>query len=160
MKVILILGLSCILACHARSGRESTLSTLPSFNMLLMDSTTVLKAEQISPGRPIILIFFEPDCPHCQEETQALTAHMEALKNVRIYMVTLAPLKEIKDFYHKNHLAKYGTFIVGQDYKYSFFRTFRPTQVPYMAIYDTNKQLVKIFYGELSVEKILNAIQV
>jgi hypothetical protein len=160
MRKIFFFITICLIACHSRQGKEVALSTLPSFEMLLIDSAAILKAQEIPTGQPIVLLFFRPDCTHCQAETQVLLDHIDSLKNVRIYMLALEPLKEIKTFCLHYHLDQYKNFIVGRDYEYSFFRAFRPSTVPYMAIYDRNKRLVKIYNQEPGINNILNAIHI
>jgi len=160
MKPILYIALICLTSCHARQGREAALSTIPSFAMLLMDSTTILKAQEIPTGQPIVFLFFRPDCPHCQSETQALLDHKDSLKNVRIYLLALDPFNEIKGFYLRYHLDQYKNFTVGKDHEYTFFRAFRPSTIPYMAIYDRNKRLVTIYNQEAGIENILKAIHI
>ena len=160
MKQIFYSTLICLAACHSPHSKESTLCTLPSFNMLLVDSLTVLKAQEIPTGEPIVLLFFRPDCPHCRQETQDLVDHIDSFKNVRFYLLALEPMKEIKEFYLDFHLADYKNITVGKDSEHSFLRVFRPGTVPYMAIYDGHKQLVKIYNGGAGVDRILKAIHV
>jgi thiol-disulfide isomerase/thioredoxin len=155
----LIICLIFSLACHSFTSKEKTLATLPPFEMLLMDSNTVLKAQEIPMGKPILLLFFRPDCPHCQRETRLLLDHMDSLKNVRIYFLATAPFKDIRDFYFSYHLDKQKNLTVGRDQEHSFYQAFRPASVPYTAIYDANKKLVKIFNEEAGIENILKAIR-
>ena len=160
MKTILILVcFACLLSCHSSSGKDDTLSTLPAFNIQLTDSTTILNAAAIPVGKPTIILFFRPDCTHCQAETQSLLSHIDSLQNVRIYMLASAPLAEIKGFYNHFHLDQYKNFTVGKDYDHSFARVFRPASVPYMAIYNSEKQLIKIYAEEAGIENILKSVR-
>ena len=159
-KIFLYVYFICGVGCSSRSNREATLAVLPSFNMLLMDSATVLKAQEIPNGKPIVLLFFRPDCPHCQAETQAFIDHIDSLKNVQIYLLTIAPLTEIREFYHRYHLDRYNNFTVGRDHEHSFYEAFRPSTIPYTAIYDGNKRLVRIYGQEAGIDNILKAIRI
>ena len=159
MKQTLYVILICLVACRPRS-KETALATLPSFNMLLLDSTTVLKTEQIPKGKPIVLLFFRPDCPHCQEETQNLIDHIDSFRKVRFYLVTTATLREIRDFYFDYRLNRYENFTIVKDQEHGFIHTFRPGTVPYIVIYDGNKKLVKIFNGGAGLDYLLKATQI
>jgi peroxiredoxin len=159
MKTIVFLSLICVIACHSGQSREAALSNLPKFDMLLMDSTTILKAQEIPTGQSIVLLFFRPDCPHCQQETRNLLAHADSLRNVRVYLLAVEPFEDIKSFYLKFHLDRYKNFTVAKDHDFSFFRAFRPGTVPYTVIYDRNKRLVKIYNQDAGIENILTAIR-
>src|SRR5215472_3033792 len=135
MKQSAILLVLCFLAgCQTIQTPDARLSTLPPFGMLLMDSTTLLKEEQIPLGKPIVLLFFRPDCPHCQKETQEFIDHRASLQNVRIYLLATAPFPEIKAFYNHFQLANYANFTVGKDFNHSFYKAFSPKAVPFLAI--------------------------
>jgi thioredoxin-related protein len=156
MKQTLFVALIFLAACRPQS-KETALTNLPSFSMLLMDSTTVLKTQEIPSGKPIVLLFFRPDCPHCRQETQDLVDHIQSFKDVRFYLLAAAPLREIKAFYLKYHLNQFDNFTVGKDQERTFFHAFRPSTVPYLAIYDGNKRLVKIYNGGAGLDYIFKA---
>jgi hypothetical protein len=159
MKILLFLVLlTSATDCHSRLGRLQALANMPSFNMLLTDSTTVLNAEEIPIGKPILLLYFRPDCPYSKQETKTLLEHIDLLKNARIYFISTAPLKDIKVFYQHFNLARFSNFTVGRDHYFSFYQAFRPSSVPYIAIYDCNKKLVKIYNEAADIDHILKAI--
>jgi len=159
-KISLYIYLICLAACHSRQSKETALVNLPPFDMLLMDSTTVLKAQEIPTGKPIVLLFFRPDCTHCQQETQTLLDHIDSLENVRFYFLATAPLEDIREFYAHFHLDKYKNVTVGRDHEHSFYQAFRPSNVPYTAIYDGNKRLVRIYSEEVGIDKILKTTRI
>ena len=159
MKQIFFGILICLVACRPQS-KESALVILPPFSMLLMDSTTLLKAQDIPDGRPIVLLFFRPDCPHCQEETRDILAHIDSFQNVQFYMLALEPLRDIREFNLKYHIAQYRNFTIGKDQERSFLHTFRPATVPYIAIYDGNKKLVKIYNGGAEINYLYKATHI
>jgi thiol-disulfide isomerase/thioredoxin len=160
MKRIFYLILLCLPGCYSPQNKKEALNSLPSFNMLLIDGMTTFYAQEIPTGRPIVLFFFRPDCPHCQEETRALVDHMNSLTNVQFYMISLDPLEKIKEFYVTYHLDQYKNLTIGEDNEHTFIQYFRPSTVPYFAIYDANKKLVKIFNGGTEIDDILKATHI
>ncbi len=122
-----------------------------------MDSATIIQAEQIPPGKSIIMLYFRPDCIHCQAETKLLVDNINALKNVQIYFLAGAPFGEIKNYYKYYHLDQYKNIVMGKDYEHSFARIFQPSSIPYTAIYDSQKKLVKLYYGEIGIDNLVAA---
>jgi len=159
-NIAFILSLSLLFACHLKyKGADiANISSLPAIKLLLMDSSIVVHAEKISSGKAIIMVYFRPDCPHCQQETKLLLSNIHALKDVQIYFLAGAPFGEIKKYSANYQLGQYENIVVGKDYEQSFAKLFEPNSVPYTAVYDTKKKLVKIYYGEVSMEKLLLAI--
>ena len=147
-------------SCHTQQKREAALYNLPTFQMLLTDSVSLLNTENIPTGKPIIFLFFRPDCTHCQKETQAILDNMDSFKDTHIYMLTNAAIPEIRIFSQNFKLNNYKNFTIGRDYNHSFFRLFRPSSVPFIAIYDGQKQLLKIYSDEVGISDIMNAIQI
>ena len=160
-KIFLLVCILGLFSCHFTQDAKylSGISTLPPFDILLMDSTTLLHAGDIPTGKPIVMIYFRPDCPHCQVETKNLVESIERLKNFRIYFLTAAELGDAKTYAHEFHLDQYPNIItVGKDHEHSFARVFQPSSIPYLAIYDDKKKLIKVYHGEVPVNNLVTAV--
>jgi thiol-disulfide isomerase/thioredoxin len=123
---------------------------LPAFNIRLMDSTTVFNTYNIPAGKKTMIVFFSPDCKHCQALVRHLTRSMDSFENVQFYMVTpVHSMADLRNFYHKYHLGDYKNIkVVGRDYEF-FFGTFYGIKVvPDLALYDEHKMLIKLFEGD------------
>ena|SRR5258706_10578354 len=153
-----IILLTCNLGCQ--NSPTATIISLPSFNVLLLDSNSILNSKQIPSGNPIVFIYFNTDCSHCQEETKTLLQHIDSLKNVQFYFLTGMSLDELKHYNDLYHLNNYKNIVVGKDYEFSFAKVFKPQTVPYMAIYNSEKHLVRIFKGETEMNSIFEAIRI
>jgi hypothetical protein len=130
--------------------------TLPAFKILEMDSSTVFNTYDIPEGKPTVLMLFSPDCDHCKHLTEKLTSGMDSLKDVQIYMMTpVSSITELRDFYVKYHLADYKNIkIVGRDTDFFFFSFYGARFVPYLALYDKHKKLIKTLDTNISVKEI------
>ena len=133
---------------------------LPAFQILLLDSTSQANTFEAPKKKAIMLMFFSPDCDHCETVTQEIIAHIKDFKKTKIYMFSPMPLHTIKTFYDKMGLSNYKKYItVGQEYK-GFFHSYYGTQyVPHIVIYGKDKKLVASFEGDGKIEDILNAIK-
>lgn len=128
-----------------KTGMEGRL--LPSFNLLLIDSTTHLNTADIPSGRPFIVVGFAPDCTHCQAETQDIVKHIQQFKDTRIYFVTPYPFYQMREFYQYFKLSKYPNVIMGRDTSNFFFPYFKTRITPYTVIFDAKKRLKKVMPG-------------
>jgi|SRR6266498_4288289 len=132
---------------------------IPHFKVLLMDSSTFLNTENIPGGKPIVLCFFSPRCSHCIALTQELTSKIKDFSEVRFYMITSLPFKQLEGYYKAFHLKDYANITVGYDYGSSFLHYFHVEMVPYMAIYGKDKKLIKVMFGRINTNIIKNIAQ-
>jgi thiol-disulfide isomerase/thioredoxin len=152
-KIVIIAFFSVVIMAGCKSK-----SDMPSFNLLLEDSITVLNTKQIPVGKPILLVFFSPDCEHCQEETINLTKKMSLLKNIEIYFISIQPLADMKYFSHYYHLKDFSNVTMVQDYTVSMPKYFKINVTPYMILFNKQKQLKVIFKGVFPVDSIVKEI--
>ena len=156
----LVLLISSVSGCRSNNtdGPQPG-SILPDLNMLLSDSMTTFRTSSLQDGRPIVVMFFSPSCSHCQEETKMLMAHNDKLQKIHFVFLTLSPIGELADFYKRFHFQSYPNFVVGKDNDFTFYHYYKPKNVPYMAIYDSEKKLTSIVIGNESIEDLINLTQ-
>lgn len=160
-KIFIVICSFSLFACHLKQGGEylSGIATIPSFDIQLLDSTTLIHAEDIPAGKPIVMVYFRPDCPHCQLETRNLIKSISQLKNSRIYFLTAAELRDARGYAHNFRLDQYPDIItIGKDHEHSFAKIFHPSSIPFLALYDSQKKLIRIYHGEVPVTNLLAAI--
>ena len=158
-RYLLYMFLGLMAACQS-GGDHKTLSgiaKLPSFKILSVDSTCCFSSDNFQMGQPTVLLYFDPDCEHCQQETRSILANMDKLKGARICLVTNGEASELKKFSEVFRLDSVKNVLIGKDYNYSFYRAFLPPTVPYMAIYNGRKDLVKVYSGETDIHFIIDA---
>ena len=129
--------------------------TLPAFNILLQDSTTIFNTYNIPEGRPTVLMFFSPDCDHCQQTTKALMDRMDSLSHVQFYLFTPMSLTMIRAFGREMKVNGHKNVMLGQEYQSFFPRFYGANFVPYVAIYDRKKKFVKMFEGRVRMEDLM-----
>lgn len=146
--LLIVAGLS---GCYARdpekSGKEGTL--MPSFRLLLADSTTYLNTEKIAAGKPSVLFYFGPHCPYSHAQMENIIKNIDMLKDVNFYLLTTATFPEMKGFYDEYELGSYPNIKVGVDYTNFFGDYFEARGVPYLAIYGKDRKLNETFIGKV-----------
>jgi cytochrome oxidase Cu insertion factor (SCO1/SenC/PrrC family) len=127
----------------ANAEAQNLPSTLPDFNFFRLDKTPFTN-KNLATGKPILLVFFDAECDHCQQAVDTYNKHYQELKKIPVYLITLDNKETIKRF-----MAKYGNNLYGsrnvtvlQDLKNEFLPKFRPRKYPSMYLYSSAKKLL------------------
>lgn len=108
---------------------------IPDFTIIQPDSTWFTKS-QLPKHTHTVIIYFAPDCSHCQYEATELVNKMDSLKNVFFVFVAYKGLDEIREFALKYKLDKYPNIRYGRDPKYYIPSFYRVQFTPFVAVYD------------------------
>jgi thiol-disulfide isomerase/thioredoxin len=151
-----------LFACQSGKNRQyyATISVLPDFEMLSLDSSSIFRAVNIDIGEPLLIFYFRPDCPYCRMETKALLNAYDQWKKCHVYMLAGASLDAIRKYVNEFHLDQYKNITVGKDYQHSFVNAFQSEVIPFIAVYNSHKQLLKIYHGEVQVDKLVAAVNI
>ena len=121
---------------------------IPAFNILLPDSTWFTK-DQISPKYDYtIIIYFSPDCGHCQNSAKEIVMKMDSLKNAFFVFVAYKTLDEVSGFASYYGLDKFANVRVGRDPKYYIPSFYRVTRTPFVVVYNKKGLLEKVYDPE------------
>lgn len=132
--------------------------TVPPFEILQVDSVTTFSKADLKKNQDVLLMYFSPDCEHCQHQTEDILHDIQAFKKIQIVMATYQPFESMKQFYQRYKLDQYNSNIhVGRDSKFILPPFYRMGSLPYLALYDKKGNLITIFEGNQKVDKILNA---
>jgi thiol-disulfide isomerase/thioredoxin len=149
---IILLLFSCQAHPILKCGLEG--KQLPSFKLLLTDSTTYLNTSEFNEGQPIVFVYVSPVCPFCRAQVEEIISNDKDLASIKFVILTPAPYEQLREFYNHFSLSKYKNITVGMDYSYFFANYFNATQVPYLALYDKHKKLKQVNLGKLPSKEI------
>lgn len=135
------------------------IKTIPAFRLFAVPDSIAFTNEQLKKDKPVMLMFFSPDCDHCQKETKELLAYKEELKGIQIVMASIANYAQIKTFYEDYGLKSMPNITMGQDPNYALGGKFNLRTYPSMFIYDAKGNLAKAFTGNISIPAILDAVK-
>ncbi len=139
---------SCMLMA---SGSNAQAGKLPPFSMM-QGNGKVFKAQYLPMGKPIIIIYFDPDCDHCKNTTKELLAKSDQFKKASIAMVTFLPVDKVIEFEKKYELKKFKNIYVGTEGNAFFLKNYyRLITMPYIALYTKNGDIVKEYRTEGSL---------
>jgi thiol-disulfide isomerase/thioredoxin len=101
----------------------------------------------------VLLIFFNPDCDHCQQEAEQMAANKEAFANWQVYFIASIDAKAAEDFGVKYKLtdANYHFGFAGVSEVYNAVGPL--SQVPTIIVYK-NRMFVRKFEGVTPIDDI------
>jgi thiol-disulfide isomerase/thioredoxin len=158
-KITIVLLMLYLCGCKGRPPLHTGLEgkPIPSFNLLLIDSSTHLNTNTLPSGEPIVFFYFSPHCPFCRAQMQDIIDNSKNLKDIRFVLLTAGPYSELKSFYKHYDLSKYPNVTVGLDYDDFFGNYFKTSRVPYLALYDRDKKLKRVNLGKMYSDEIKTA---
>ena len=165
MKKLLLLAAFIISAgiAVAQSDPSATnaakIENAPSFMIYTVPDSIAFSNKDLNKKKPFVLMFFSPDCEHCQKETKELMAYKNELKNIQILMVSPASYGEVKNFYGEYNLSTMPNVKLGQDVKYQLGSTYQLKTFPSIFVYSAEGKLLKAFVGNVGAPAIIDAVK-
>jgi peroxiredoxin len=147
----------------AASAQKDTLPpykqvpVIPAFTMQLTDSSTFRKKD--IPKKMVVMIYFNPECGHCQQEAQELVKNMDRFRKVFFVMAAYSNLEQIRDFSTTYGLDKFSNVKIGRDSQYFIPVFYQVKTTPFSAVYDKKGNLVKAFPDGMSIGDLEKALK-
>lgn len=142
MKKLSLLLLVFVMASGFFYSVPAASQTLPAFKMKLTNGK-IFTTSDVSTKKPLVLIYFAPDCEHCQVLIKQLLKKISEFRNTQIIMVSFESLQAITAFKKDYQLSKYPNIIVGMELPVFFFRNYYDLQhTPFTALFNKNKKLI------------------
>ena len=137
----------------------SKFEKIPSFNMYTVPDSTSFSNKNLTANKPFIIMFFSPDCEHCQKETKELLAYKNELKDIQILMASPSSYGMVKQFYKDYNLSAMPNIKLGNDVNYALGSIYQLRTFPSIFVYDNTGKLSKAFLGNIGVPAILEALK-
>ena len=128
--------------------------TIPAFNLIKIPDSSSFVNDQLQKNKPTLVIFFAPDCDHCQHATKELTEKIDQLKNVQILMVAGMDFSTVKKFYEDYKLADYPNITVTRDPLFKLPQYYSVHSIPDVYVYDKKGKYMNHFKNKIPVEEI------
>src|SRR6186713_267180 len=111
--------------------------TIPPFKMTLSNNK-ILNAADLPKGKPLVLIYFDPDCDHCQKLMTELFKKINSFKKVEMVLITFKPVTDVAVFEKKYSTPRYANLTVGTEGTGFYLRNYyKLVKMPFTAIYDS-----------------------
>ena len=126
---------------------------VPPFKILLTDSTWFSK-EDLPKKTPVIVMYFSPDCSHCQLQVKDIMDSMQFIKKAFFVMASYKNLPEITEFSEKYKLSEAKNIRIGRDTAYFLPTFFKVKFTPFIGVYDKEGKLLKAFPQGAKIEEL------
>lgn len=131
---------------------------IPPFKILLADSSWYSKVN-LPAKKPVLILYFSPDCGHCQLETEELISRMKELKNLHVVMVTSRPYADMAFFANHYKLRRFPSIKIGADPQRLVTNFYNVKFTPFSALYDKKGKLVKVYEDGINWKELVSLIQ-
>jgi thiol-disulfide isomerase/thioredoxin len=136
-------------------SKNAVAQTIPPFRMQLTNGKN-FTAQNVSKTKPVIIIYFAPDCEHCRALIKAVLKKNSDFKKAQIILVSFEPLSMIISFEKEFNLKKYPNFLCGTETPTFYFKSlFNLVHTPFTALYDKRGKLVISYKEETPVDDLI-----
>lgn len=119
-----------------------------------------MTSKEFDNGANLFVMLFNPTCSHCEEETNMLEKNIGLFKKSKLVLMANKVMKPyMADFIKSNHTNEYAPIYVGTDSLGFIDQVFLYQALPQINIYDSDRKLLKIFSGEVSIDSLAKYIQ-
>jgi peroxiredoxin len=153
----LLLGFSMYLMpvmAFAQPTAPPATTKLPDLQITKTDGTQLATKDIKGPA---ILIYFFPDCDHCQREATEISKHLKAFQKYAVYFISSAELNKISEFAKTYKLAGQSNIHFARASSGDIYRQVGGIPTPSLYVY-SGGQLKNTFKGETPIDKILKGI--
>lgn len=158
-KVYFFVVISVIFSSALFSSISARSQLMPSFKMQLSNGK-VFSSKDLSQQKPVIIIYFSPDCEHCQILMDTLFKRITDFKKSHIVMVTFERANEVVDFEKHYQTSKYPNIKVGTEVPIFFFKTYYHLEhTPFTALFDKHGKLIVSYKDQTAVDDLIKRLK-
>ena len=152
-KTILTLLLT-VSICLMHLNTDAQSLSLPEINITQANGEK-FTTSQIPTEKPIALIYFSPECEHCQVFMKSFFEQAKSFDNVFVLMITYLPLDRLVKFSEEYPVADYPNIVAGTEGMAFLVRDFfKIDNIPFAATYNKDGKLIATYDGNASIEKV------
>jgi cytochrome oxidase Cu insertion factor (SCO1/SenC/PrrC family) len=149
---LLILLVWSFLALTAQRAAAQAETGLPPFSMTLANGT-YFHASQLPKGKPVLLIYFDPECDHCHTLMNAFFKRAADFKSAEVLMITYKPLNDVQRFVQAYQVHKYTNIKAGTEGTTYFLRNhYRMQNTPFVALYNKEGKMTAGYQKDVPLE--------
>lgn len=133
--------------------------SIPPFKMLLTNGKT-FSVSDLPKRKPVVIIYFSPDCEHCQTLMNAFFKKVNSFKNAEVIMVTFRPVSEVVDFEKSYKTNKYSNIVVGTEVPAFFFKMYyNLVNTPFTVLFDKQGKYIYSYRKETPIDDLARRVK-
>lgn len=103
----------------------------------------------------VLIIYFNTECKYCNYQIRYINEQLVKFKDFQVLLISIEEPDILKQYFTTSDLINRDFIYILFDKEMQFERVFGKCPFPTSFIYNRNKELVKIFKGEVKVEALL-----
>lgn len=160
IPLILFLGIGVMLMITIKKIEQSKIiakqiEIIPEFEFLEIATGKLFTNLQINENKPTLFIYFNTECEHCLYEAEQINKNFEQFNNCQIIMISIEEPEILNVFARKYKLINHSNLFILYDKDLMFEKIFGNCSFPSSFIYNKDKELVKVFKGEVKIDALL-----
>lgn len=137
----------------AQSGK------LPPFRIMQANGK-VFKAENLPFEKPIVIIYFSPECEHCTEFMKSFLKKASDFKKASVVLITFLPVQKVAKFNHEYKINTYPNITTGTEGDTFFVRNYyNIMDIPFAALYDKNGNLITSYQKTIPLTELAGKLK-
>ena len=131
---------------------------IPAFTILKTDSLYT-SDKAIPKDKPVVIVYFSPECGHCQITADEYSKKMKDMRNIYFVWVSYYPLPEVKAFAKKFNLQQFTNIVIGRDENYAIPSYYRVKFTPFMAVYNKEHHLIQTYQQGTEADTLIKLLK-
>jgi peroxiredoxin len=141
------------------SMAQSAAGKIPAFKLVLPDGS-YFSAENLPKNKPLVLIYFAPDCDHCKTLMKDFFKRVNDFSETRVVMITYRELKEVSRFIQEYGVSNYPNITVGTEVPVYFIRQYyKLSNTPFTALFNKKGEMVCSYRSETPVADMVDCLK-
>lgn len=122
---------------------------VPAFRMSLSNGK-LFHASSLPQGKPIIVIYFSPECDHCHILMKEWFKQAGNFRKASVAMITFLPLNSVALFEKEYNTKQHSNIITGTEGTTFLVRNYyKVLDLPFVALHDKNGNLVSTYSKDI-----------
>ena len=133
--------------------------TIPPFKMTLSNNK-IFNAADLPKGKPLVLIYFDPDCDHCQKLMTELFKKINSFNKAEMVLITFKPVTEVAAFEKKYTTSKFANMRVGTEGTLFYLKNYyNLVKMPFTVLYDDKGNYSYSYREETPIDDLIKRLK-
>lgn len=132
---------------------------IPPFKIIRADGS-LFRAQDLPMGKPVIIIYFSPECEDCQKFTEDLISEIDDFWDASIVMVTYLSVQSVAQYEKKYKLNIYPNIYVGTEGNAFIVRYYyNVRRFPFVALLNKDGKLIRKWDKEENINELASSLK-
>ena len=128
---------------------------IPPFQIIQANGK-VFTARELPAGKPILIVYFSPECDHCHTFMQELFKKPADIQKASVVLITFLSVEKVRKFVADYKMAQYPNVYTGTEGTSFFVRNhYKIREMPFTALYDKQGKLLCSYEKEIPFNQLM-----